>query len=42
MMIKTVLLALVGIMLAGCASIAANGDGVDVSGQINYEYRKSL
>jgi hypothetical protein len=32
---------LVGIIVTGCAAFADNG-GVSVSGQVSYEYQKSL
>jgi hypothetical protein len=33
---------LIGILLAGCADIAANNQNIDISGQVTYEYTKSL
>jgi hypothetical protein len=33
---------LFGVIFAGCADIAANNQNIDLSGQVTYEYTKSL
>jgi hypothetical protein len=38
--VTVITFALVSVMLVGCA--ATNGNGVNVDGQVRYEYQKSL
>jgi hypothetical protein len=40
-MLIAITFALVSVMMSGCAAFA-NNNGVSVSGQVSYEYQKSL
>lgn len=33
---------LIGILFSGCTNISANNQNIDISGQLTYEYTKSL